>query len=336
MDLAGDEGEALCRHFHALDEGNWQEGGNILYRDPEKTSASDYSSLREKLLQERSKRIAPGLDDKILTSWNALMIKALTNAYSALGKEAYLIQARKTAAFIEDNLLTGGHSLMRNYKAGKASINAFLDDYAFLADAFIGLYTASLEEHFLYVAKGLVDHAIGHFYEPEKAIFYYTSSFDKDLVFRPSETSDNVIPSSSSAMAGVLFRLSRYFEEAHYREIAEKMVLSFRKQILRNPSFHAGWAKVLLRMSLPAIEVVVMGPEAKSFARDLRRRYFPLIILSGAEKRGTLSHFGYKYTEGSTMIYICRDGSCRQPVDNVKEALGQLQELEAEIRDLLP
>ncbi len=335
-DIAGDDAEAFCRHFNILEEGNWEGRGNILYRDPENTGSSDFSSLREKLLHQRSKRIAPGLDDKILTSWNALMISGLTDAFMALGKEEYLERARKTAAFIEKNLMRDDHGLWRNYKAGKASINAFLDDYAFLAEALIGLYTASLNEHYLYLSGKIADYAVKHFYDPEKAIFYYTSSSDKDLVFRPSEVSDNVIPSSSSAMAGVLFVLSRYFDHAEYREIAEKMLLNFRGQILRHPSFHAGWAKQLLRISLPAIEVVVMGPAAISVSRELNKHYFPLILLSGAEKRGTLPHFGYKYNEGTTMIYVCRDGSCRQPVDNVQDALGQLQELEDEIRGLLP
>ncbi len=334
----GDHAEAFCNFYRIEKDGNWEDGKNILYRtkenilpDLQNGDLASFLDIKNKLLTVRDRRERPGLDDKILTSWNAMMLIGLVDAYRALGDEQHLELALQNAHFLKTYVIREDYSLTRSFKDGVASIQGFLDDYAYLADAFIHLYQISFDESWLILADKLSAYAVEHFYDASANRFYYTSSKDPELIMRPSEMSDNVIPSSSSRMVEVLGLLGRYFDNNQYRALYEKLLKSMIPAIIKNPSFHAAWAIQLDRYMNPSHELIILGPEAMAFKKQIERNYFPGLLISGGEKRGTLSHFGYKYIEGKTMVYICRDGSCRQPTESIDKAI---QQISRELEDL--
>jgi len=227
--------EMFSEYFGITDDGNWK-NSNILYHignaveigtkyelsDKELKSIIDES--RQKLLRERQNRIRPRLDNKILTSWNALMLIALTEAYKVLNNEKYLKTALKNAEFISKELIKNDNRIVRNYRENLAEINGFLDDYAITAQAFISLFQVSNDEKWLKKAKDITNYAIAHFYDEKSGMFFYTSDIDEVLVARKMELSDNVIPASNSIMGNVLYILSKYYYDSNYFDLSKANV----------------------------------------------------------------------------------------------------------------
>ena len=229
--------QALFFEFYQIEErGNWEAGDNIIYHTQrladfakqknlnELELKADFEEIKAQLLKERNKRTTPGLDDKVLTSWNALMLEAYVNAYRYLGDQTYLEIALKNANFLVSEMLQKDGRLDRTYKDGKTKINAFLDEYALLAKAFICLYEVTFDEQWLEKSRLLTDYALIHFYNKEKRIFNYTSDLDPQLIARKVELIDNVIPGSNSTMAMVLYQLALLYYNTDYQTIAKAMV----------------------------------------------------------------------------------------------------------------
>ncbi len=337
--VLGEDSEWLCEYFSVTERGNWEHGNSILVvqtppgefaKNKGWSEAEILDKLevaKEKLYAARAVRTRPGLDDKILTSWNALMLKGYADAYLAFEEEHFLKVATLNAIFIEQNL-RDGNRLNRNYKEGRASINAFLDDYALLADAYLTLYRATLEQAWLERAKGLVDYALEHFYSEEKNMFFYTSDQDPALIVRNLEVTDNVIPSSNSVLANVLFDMSHLFDEKNYREISTRMLHNVKNDMSRYGSGYSNWGILMLKHLNPFYEVVIAGRDAKIKAREFDKYYLPNILLVAAkkEKQEQLPLLEYRFVNGATRIYVCRNMACQLPVDEVAKALEQMKE----------
>ncbi|MEA3443827.1 MAG: thioredoxin domain-containing protein, partial [Bacteroidota bacterium] len=251
--LPGNISDLIIDYYQITEKGNWENGKNILLETENKNEiAGKYkislkelnkqvSEAKKILLEERSKRIRPGLDDKILTSWNALMLKAYVDAYRVFDDKEYLKTALINADFINAKMKSDDNSLNRNYKNGKATINAFLDDYAFTIDAFISLYQATFDEKWLTEAQQLTEYAIEHFYDENTGMFFYTSNTDPELIARKIEVSDNVIPSANSEMAKNLFVLGRYFYNNKYIRKSERMLKNVKQNALRGGVYYSNW-----------------------------------------------------------------------------------------------
>ncbi len=323
-------------YYNISDYGNWEAGKNILFK---KTTGEDFarkhsittqaldadiSGAEVKLLIERNKRIHPTTDDKILTSWNALMLTGYVDAYLALGKEEYFEAALTNAKFMEKNMIEDGGHLWRNYKDGKASIDAFLDDYALLAMAFIELYQATFDIHWLELSRAITDYAILHFHDTRTGLFYYTSDEAEQLVVRKMEVSDNVIPSSNSAMADVLFRLGEYYDNENYRSLSKAMVNQMMESIIGGGPYYANWASVLGMIAHQPYQVAVVGDNALIKCKILQQHYLPTAIFMGGNKEN-LPLLENKLVKGKTIIYVCRDKVCKLPVEDIEKALEQLK-----------
>ncbi|MCB0616745.1 MAG: thioredoxin domain-containing protein, partial [Phaeodactylibacter sp.] len=217
----------FCDYYQVKKGGNWEKT-NILYpgNDTDKI-LTEYnlkpdelqqllSQARQKLFEARSQRIRPRLDDKILTSWNALMLQGYLDAYRAFAEPAFLDRALKSGQFLLDKVLREDNRLDRNYKDGQSSINGFLDDYAFTIQTFISLYENTFDEQWLQRAESLAQYALTHFLDEESGLFFYTSNLDPPLIARKMETEDNVIPASNSAMARALHRLGTLLYNKDY------------------------------------------------------------------------------------------------------------------------
>ena len=338
VEILGDEKATIFNEYYTVKKnGNW-EHKNILHRTRDNESIakslgisanelqSHIAEASEILIKHRNKRVRPGLDDKILTSWNALAISGLVHAYQALDDISFLDRALRTATFISTQMLQDDYRLMRNYKDGQVKINAFLDDYAFLISAFVDLYQVTFEEKWLKEAKKLADYTLQHFHDSESGFFNYTSDLDPPLIARKRELGDNVIPGSNSAMARNLHRLGLYFDNDLYKKIAEEMLYAMINPILESgqTGFYSNWAIAYLEKMHSTYEVAILGPESKDFTLKMQQRFLPNTLYLGGEDEGSLALLKDKLQPGATTIYVCQNKVCQLPVSEVDKAVEQI------------
>ncbi len=340
-EIAASLGEENARlfidYYNVRDSGNWEDGKNILFTnrsieefsqarqaDPNRLKAilADY---RKQLLAVRDQRIRPSTDDKVITSWNALMQMGYVDAFAATGQKEYLDRALKNADFIRQEMLRPDGSLWRSYSHGKSGVNAFLDDYALLARAWIRLYEVTFDVAWLNRARSLADYAIRNFLDQRTKMFYYTSGQSEGLVVRTMEVSDQVIPSSNSVMSEVLLLLGDYYQDASYGARATEMLARIHADRLPGaPAYHANWARVSAIAAWQPFEVAVVGKDALDKSIAMQRKYNPLANFSGGT-REDLPLLENKLADGKTVIYVCRNRVCKLPVEDVAQALEQLR-----------
>jgi len=336
-EILGDPIYAIIKEYYQLSiHGNWENNKTILFRISTKNDFAAKRGIKEdeftkilqdskrKLLEYRNKRIRPSLDDKILTAWNSLMLKAYTDAYKAFGKEEYLDAARKSGIFIEKNLLKEDRSLMRNYKDGKSNIFAFLDDYAFLIRAYIELYQVTFDIHWLTRAKELIDYTIQHFSGKKNKLFYYTSDLSESLITRTIEIPDNVIPSSNSVMAENLYLLGEYFDNTAYSELSSKLLETVMNEISTGGPYYGNWARLASRYIPGPIEIAIVGPNAVKLNRQVQQLFIPTAIFLGGNEEN-LPLLKSKKIQDQTKIYVCVNKSCNLPVESVPEAISLIR-----------
>lgn len=337
----GKEAGLIIDYYNVIDHGNWERGKNILFRsktdqafakeNKHKLSVEDLQkrvdAARRKLLDARSKKTRPPLDDKILTSWNALMLIGYVDAYRVFDDNRFLEKALKNANFIEKNMLSKNSRLNRNFKADKSSssINAFLDDYAFTIKAFISLYQATFDETWLFKGENLLKYALQHFYDKKSGMFYYTSDLDPQLIARKMEVTDNVIPASNSVMAKNLYLLGEYFYKEDYIELSKQMLNNVKSTLLRNGTYFANWSILMTYFIEKPLEVAIVGKNCILKRKELDKHYLPNIILMGGKTEGKLPILKKKLVDGQTTIYVCKNKACMFPVTDTEKALEQIK-----------
>lgn len=337
----GENYPILAEYYSVTEEGNWEKGVNVLrsvataeqFTLAKKISLNDFLSLLEmtesKLLSERWERTHPGLDDKIITSWNALMLKGYLDAYTAFHQDSLLDSALRSAHFIKDNLLGKDGSLYRSYKNGTARINGFLDDYSFTISAFIALYQVTFDEVWLNQALQFTEHVMQNFQDPESDFFFYTSAKDQPLAFRKKEMGDNVIPSSNSVMAENLMKLSVYFNRTGFFDKSLKMIRNMAYEVNSYGRFYSNWGRILAESSIPQKEIVITGPDAIFYAQSLKKQFTRSAVYAVSTNQSTLPIFEGRFVEGETMIYICENNTCKLPVNNIDDALRIINQEES-------
>jgi uncharacterized protein YyaL (SSP411 family) len=335
--LTEQEAKFIKLYYDTKKRGNWEHGKNVFIRrreaeeiakllDISMTTLEDrLASAKQKLFERRQQRIRPSLDDKVLTSWNAMMCKGYVDAYRVFGEERFLQQARQNMDFLL-NKMREGQRLYRSYKNGERHINGYLDDYAFMIEALIALYQATFEQRYLEEAKALTEYVQEHFEDPKNRLFFYTSDEDPELITRKKENQDNVIPSSNAVMAHNLLTLGQLFDIEGYRVQAREMLMRIKPLIEKAPSGFAKWGQLALRLIHPDYEVAIAGPEASAKSRAWDNHYVPnAILLGSANGDEPLPLLKNKYQEGETIVYVCQDKTCQLPTANVEEAVQQVE-----------
>ncbi|MEO7265657.1 MAG: thioredoxin domain-containing protein [Ferruginibacter sp.] len=332
----GADADVFSIYYNVTAAGNWEHGKNILLRHETEEATAKKLGLttselkikidagKEKLVKIRDARVKPGLDDKILSSWNALMISGYIDAYRAFGDEAFLAKAINNADFLLQHAIAKNGEMTRNYKNGKSTIKALLDDYAFTIAAFIDLYQATFEEKWLNEANTLTSYAITHFFDPKSKMFFYTHNEHSNLISRKMEVADNVIPSSNSEMAKNLFLLGHFFYNEDYISKAKQMLTNVGEDVQKNIYFYANWGILQAWFTKPLFEVAITGDDFKSKRHEFDQHYLPNIILLGSKAESKLALLVNKFVPGQTMIYVCRDKTCKLPVMEVDKALEQI------------
>jgi uncharacterized protein YyaL (SSP411 family) len=267
-------------------------------------------SVKKRLLAKRNQRTHPSIDEKIITSWNAMMIVGLIDAFTALGDQHYLDMALKTAKLLDTEKTV--------YRL--PNVEGFLDDYAWLAKAYIQLYQSTFDVQWLNKSIAITDLALQKFLKKNSALFLYST----DTAFNNIELFDNVIPSSNSVFAEVLFQTGDYFQDANYTMLATKAVEQAIGPIDIEGVHLANWARIAETMNFSPYEIAITGERSLEFARELQRSSLPPSIFLGGNKED-LPLLENKLVKNKTMIYVCKNRTCKLPVEDPKEALRQVR-----------
>jgi uncharacterized protein YyaL (SSP411 family) len=333
------------RYFDISEEGNF-EGSNILHRTIElddtakqfritpEEMADSIRDIKRKLFEAREKRIKPGRDEKILAAWNGMMISSFAEAYRALQEPRYLDAAKNAVDFVMTKLWDG-RALRRSYKDGVARFNAYLEDYAVLADAMLDVYQASLDPKYLAYARTLADVILERFLDKERGGFFFTSDDHEQLITRFKGAFDGSTPSGNSAAVMALLRLDGYTGEERYFDEAQRALKLFREFMEKQPfAFSYLLEAVDLYMRGP-VEVVVVGDRESADFREWVERigllYVPNLAIYAIDPAKPDAGYvpeqarGKTQSNGQLTAYVCRDRTCSMPITSYKS-------LEAEVR----
>ncbi len=333
VSILGDD-EPLFSIYYSVDAyGNWEHGANILYKTRsheglEKLTGKTIIEIEQiikkcntLLLTERNKKTKPGLDDKVITSWNALIISGYCEAFKAFGENAFYTTAQKALDSILQYLWVD-KTLYRIYKNGKISIPGFAEDYACLTKALIDFYQISFDEKYLIKANELMELSKAYFYSEEKKLFYFKSNTDAALIARKLDLTDDVIPSANSIFGHCLQALSFYFSNNHYEKMVDDMLLLVQQKFAKTTSSYTNWMQLSLNKLQGVKQIVIAGPEAKNYFEQLNQNYLPNTLFALAAEQSVISLVKDKLPiENKTTIYICQDKTCGLPVFSL-EGIG--------------
>jgi uncharacterized protein len=335
--ILGVDAPLFCDAFGINDVGYWEHGNYILVREENQTALlfqhqlsksqwiNKLQSCKARLLKVAATRIKPGLDDKTITAWQALAVKAFVDGYLITDDLHYLSVAEKSMAFLLKELRLEDGGLLRTYKNGTAKITAFLDDYVFTAEALIQMYKATATENYLHEAKRITEYVLKYFQNPESVFYFYTHQNDSELIVRNTEVSDNVIPASNSQMAWNLWQLGHYFYLPDYLERAAKMVNAVVPDMERYGSGYSNWAALGLQMCFPFYELAIVGKSVDEKMKAWHKHYHPNTILAVAREVSDLALVKSRYEVDKTLIYVCQNKTCLLPVMTIDEAVLQIE-----------
>ena len=342
-DSEGEEGEFYCWSINELKEilgqdfdwlkeyyninqlGYWEDEKYILLKNETDESFAkrkswtiedfkkNVQSINERLLHVRDKRINPGMDDKCLTSWNAILISGLCEAYSAFDDESFVLLARKAATWIENKQLKSDYTLWRTYKNGKSKIKGVLEDYVFVIKAFIDLYQVTFEEKWMEIAKNLTETVENEFQDSHTKMCYFTSK-DTELIARKMELNDNVIPASNSVMAHNFHKLSYFYRKPDWKDNAEQMLANVYEGMEMYGSGYSNWALLLLQLIDSIEEIEIVGPNANEIRQNRNNKFKIGTIYSGGNAF-SLPILQEKTVTSKTVLYRCKGESCDSPIE---------------------
>ncbi|MFN8342559.1 MAG: thioredoxin domain-containing protein [Cyclobacteriaceae bacterium] len=324
-EILGNNAADFINFYHLKPKGNWEHGTNILYHDATAIARADqWDAHHQQLLKRRASRVRPALDYKVVTAWNAMTISGLADAAEALGDHHLRDLATRAMTFLEQHLIAD--RIYRTFTDHRSETEGFLDDYAWVADAYRRLYELTFDEHYLTKSSRWVGYAIEHFYDHRENSFYYTSDNSEALIARKKEVFDNVIPSSNAVMARNLFRLGTHLQEESWLGMSERMVNQVSGVLFNEPVYMSHWALVAMEQHAGVQEIVITGPLAMQFKEELGKVWLPFVTWAGAEKQGTHPLLeGRTSSHGNSRIFVCQDRTCQLPVENTAAALEQIQ-----------
>jgi uncharacterized protein YyaL (SSP411 family) len=334
--ILGDDYDWFADLYNLSDEGNWEHGRNILHRtesDESFAERMDWSladlnvqldASHTRLMRVRDERIRPGLDDKILCSWNGLMLTGLATAYRVFGEPEFLTLALRLAYFLLKNMRDSRNGrLWHTYKNGRARQAGFLDDYAAVIDGLIALYQATFTESWLSEADRLTQYVLTNFADSDPSaddLLFFTDKNGEELIARRKELFDNVIPASNSMMAENLYALSLLLERPAYAERADRMLGRVQPLVQQNADYLTNWASLFALRVRPTAEIAIVGPEVEQLRSELDAEFFPNKVLCGTTGKSELPLLQQRGAiDGKTAIYVCYNRACQLPVTSVAE-----------------
>lgn len=340
QEVLEDEADLFCRFFDVSPSGNW-EYTNILWQPhtlagfakaegmEEAVLEERLEQAKKRLLAERNQRVRPGLDYKILLAWNALMCSAYAKAARVTGEVTFRQRALKNMSFLETNFKQTDGSWYRSgtYLDGTwhPQYDAYLEDYAFLAEAMLEIYELTFDTAWIRKAADLCEWGITNFFDSETNLYYFTARQQADIPLRRIDIMDHAIPSGNAVLFNVFQRLGVLTGDKDLEERARKMALQVFKGIDRYPGSFARWTKGLLGLVYPIKEIAIIGDQASAFAKKIQD--LPLlhrVIMATEEENGEFPLLADRPRRKDTKIYVCENFTCQRPVDNVEAATSIL------------
>ncbi len=335
-EMLGEDFDLFAEAYGVNALGHWEEGNYVLIRSDSEADLAERLGLeptelksrlarsRELLLKRRNQRPRPGLDDKVITSWNGLLLKGLADAARYCGLEQAGAAATRLAEFL--SALTGPEgSLPHTSKEGRELIPGFLEDYAAVAEGYLALYELDGNSRWVEEAKKLTGYVLTNYSEDDRALLNFSSNAAAPLIRKTVETADNVIPASNSIMAKNLYRLGLFYGEPAWMERSRAMLAEVGEALASYSGQHCNWLQLALWLKTEYLEVVVSGPEAVAESQLLRRSYLPHCFLAVSDRVSELPLFQGRFRQGDTRFFICREGTCQAPLDSGSEALDALK-----------
>lgn len=335
-DVLGTELDFAMTYYGIGAKTRWEHGRHILLRQQDdETFATQYGmalhevkqrvgAMNAKLLAAREQRERPGLDDKSLTSWNALMVTGYCDAYEVLGDERHKAAAIRAMELILAKCRRTNGGLWHLYKDGRASINGFLEDYCFIIEALTALYGITFNERWINEACAFAEHAIRHFHDADTGLFNFTSDQDPALITRPMELHDNVIPASNSSIANGLHILGTLFDDDRFMTLSDRAMQAGTARMTSHPTGHSHWAQGLLMRAFPYHAIAITGPEASGLRMGFAPYYLPNRLFLGCTTTSTLPLLKDRMLPAST-IFVCVEQTCQLPVTTVDAAVQQIR-----------
>jgi uncharacterized protein YyaL (SSP411 family) len=307
----GDLADEAIAYFGATESGNF-EGANVLEaRGPEPTARDE---IRRRLLAARERRVRPGLDDKRLTAWNALAIAALAEAGAALERPDYVDAASACADFVLRELRDGEGRLLRTFKDGRAKLNAYLEDHAFMLEALLVLYESTFDPRWFAEARAIADTILARFADPANGGFFSTSDDHEELLTRRKDLEDTPIPAGASSAALGLLRLAALTGARGYEQAAVGQLRLLHELAPRHPQAFAHLLAAIDFHVSPTREVAVVGPDRGALERVVRGAFRPHVVLAGGAEDGVPLLEGRAPVDGQAAAYVCEHFACRAPV----------------------
>lgn len=336
-DLLGENFDVFSDYFEINDKGYWEHGNYILMRSENQIQLLTKFNLtkneldhiiltcKNSLKQEAKSRLKPSLDDKTITSWNALICSAYSKAYLSFGEFKYKEIALTSINFITSQLTLVDGKLYRTYKNKCAKIDGFLEDYAFTIEALINVYLISQNQEFLNKAYNLCELTLSLFQNKESDFLYYTNNLSTDLILRTSEISDNVIPSSNSQMAHNLFMLGNYFGNTEWINRSKKMLSNLLEEFKNYGAGYSHWGSLALCYSYPFKEISIVGKHVNENLIQLYKHGVTNAIFTVSETNSDLPFLKNRYVENQTLFYVCENNTCYSPTKSLAETILQLE-----------
>ena len=336
QEILGDDAEIFCLYYDVTDGGNF-EGNTILcnninlssvafkFGKTEEQVKEILDSSAKKLLEVRSKRIPPGLDDKVLTSWNALMITAFAKGFRASNEKSYLDAAEKCVSLIRDKLIQDG-KLLRTYKNGTAKIPGYLEDYAYFVNALIDVFEINPNSKYLELAQTLGNYLIDHFWDKNDNSFYMTADNHEKLIIRPKSNYDLSMPSGNSVAAQALLRLYHLTQEKKFLDISQKIMETHATQAAENPFGFGHLLNSIYMYLQKPIEITILNTKNKEINDFLTSRFLPesiLVTVNNKNQIANLSKYtffeGKEFNDEKTTVFVCKDFTCSLPLESISD-----------------
>lgn len=336
QEIISDDFELFSKVFNINEFGFWENENYVLIQNNSleeianenmittELLKSKKSNWEKKLYDYREQRKKPLLDDKCLTSWNAIILKGFAEAYKTFGEENYKCIAINNGEFIVKNCWSEDGFLFRNFKNGKSSITGYLEDYAHVIDAFISLYEITLDEKWLFYSKQLTHYCFDYFYNEKQQFFSFKHKNDSQLISEHFEIEDNVIPSANAVMARNLKKLSVYYENNYFETIAKKMLQNI-LPIIDYASAFSNWLQLYLDFDEQHKELAICGKESDYFVKKINKKYLPNITIAATEKDSMLPFLRNRTHNDKTYFYLCENKSCSAPTESFETILQNIE-----------
>ncbi len=338
-EILGDEAPLAREYFNVGGKGFWEKGNNILVRNASDDAFAHEHDIqtdvlkkktqewKHKLLKSRKQRIKPGLDNKVLVSWNALMISGLVHAYQAFDEPVLLERAEKAARFIEQHAIEPDGKIYHTLVIDKPYIDGFLEDYSGMIQALINLYQVTLDEDLLWIAHNLTQYVMTNFSSSKTHLFSFSSQKGEKLAAPFYEFQDNVIPASNSVMARCLFYLGNFYENPIWVKRSRQMLIDMKPQMEKYGGWAANWGILWLHHQKEFYTLALCGEKAMNIARELGKHYLPDCLIAGTSDGKTrIPLLENRFVKNENLIYPCTLESCKQPVNDTQELLEMIKE----------